>query len=45
MGVVVTLAVSLILAVATVLLAKSHNRPFDAVFIKRSEGRWWGQIP
>lgn len=44
MAVVVAVAVSLILGVATVLLASSHNRPFDAV-TKRSDRPWWNPNP
>lgn len=44
MDVVVTWVVAVILAVSTVLLAGSHNRPFDALS-KRSERRWLSQIP
>ncbi len=44
MDVVVTLVVAVVLGMATVLLAGSHNRPFDAVS-KQSKVRWWSQIP
>lgn len=40
MGVVITWVVSLVLAVVTVALAMSHNRPFDFVG-DRSARRWW----
>ena len=41
---VVTVAVSVILGVLMVLLAGSHNRPFDALS-ERSKGRWLSLIP
>ncbi len=40
MDVVVVLAVDLVLTVSTMILAASHNRPFD-VITKRSDRQWW----
>jgi len=40
MDVAITLGASLLLTLATLALALSHNRPFD-VIIGRSDRRWW----
>jgi hypothetical protein len=39
-SVAITCGASLLLALVTLALALSHNRPFD-VFTGRSERRWW----
>jgi hypothetical protein len=44
MAFVVALVLAVILGVSTVLLAFSHNRPFDALS-ERSKGRWLSLIP
>lgn len=44
MNVVVAVAISLILGVSTVVLASSHNRPFDSI-TQRSPRPWWNPNP
>ena len=47
MSVLITVLVSLVLAAATVLVAASHNRPFDGAHRRfaRRPGKWWWGVP
>jgi hypothetical protein len=40
MAVAVTVGAALVLSLATLVLAASHNRPFDAV-VRRPGREWW----